>query len=302
MRTNENILEWIYVCFLKKLHEKDAQGAARTHRKRITRNDVIAYYRLNPSKDQDINEALHYLKSYGFHTPYPFPFRDKYRVKEMEIEVDKDGMPFHTFEDNKKIYLTRCAKEEAARLLNERIMEQDPESPHRYLSQKFTVKEDDIMADVGSAEALLSLQVIDKLKRLYLFEAEEEWNEALRKTFEPWKEKVVIVNKFVSNKNDDKHISLERFFKNEPEPPTIIKMDVEGAEMDVMEGMGHLWNNKNLKIAVCTYHQQHDFDRIKEYIEKKGMSHEESKKYILMSLDGYQPPYFRKALLRGYFK
>ncbi|UCH71580.1 MAG: FkbM family methyltransferase [Thermoplasmatales archaeon] len=45
-----------------------------------------------------------------------------------------------------------------------------------------------------------------------------------------------------------KAISLDEFFKNKKNKPTVIKIDVEGAELLVLEGMQSLLTNENIKL------------------------------------------------------
>ena len=45
----------------------------------------------------------------------------------------------------------------------------------------------DIAVDAGAAEGIWSLDIIDKIKELYLFECDDDCIEPLRATFAPWK-------------------------------------------------------------------------------------------------------------------
>ena len=78
----------------------------------------------------------------------------------------------------------------------------------------FNLNDSDVLADFGAAEGNFTLAVIDRIKKAYLFEYDPEWIEALRLTFKPWQDKVEIVPKFVSDKNDNKHCSGDVFFKD----------------------------------------------------------------------------------------
>ena len=53
-----------------------------------------------------------------------------------------------------------------------------------------------VFVDVGCAEGYSSLEIIEEAKHVYLFEQNESWLEAIRATFEPWKDKVTIVQKY----------------------------------------------------------------------------------------------------------
>jgi 16S rRNA A1518/A1519 N6-dimethyltransferase RsmA/KsgA/DIM1 with predicted DNA glycosylase/AP lyase activity len=56
--------------------------------------------------------------------------------------------------------------------------------PHQYQTSYFQVKKNDILLDVGCAEALFSLDVIDKVKKVILFESDSVWFDPLKATFE----------------------------------------------------------------------------------------------------------------------
>lgn len=88
---------------------------------------------------------------------------------------------------------------------------------------------------------MTSLEIVDKAKHVYLFEAEESWIGDLEKTFAPWKEKVTIVRKYVSDIDDDNNVRLDSFFNKSILKPTFIKIDVEGAEMNVLNGCASLF-------------------------------------------------------------
>lgn len=53
-----------------------------------------------------------------------------------------------------------------------------------------------------------------------------------------------------------KSITLDDFFKDKKTMPDVIKIDVEGAEMKVLEGMKHLMKHGNLKIFVEVHPQK----------------------------------------------
>ena len=46
--------------------------------------------------------------------------------------------------------------------------------------------------DAGCAEGYTSLEVVEEVDHLYLFECDEAWIEALEATFALWREKVTI--------------------------------------------------------------------------------------------------------------
>ena len=82
----------------------------------------------------------------------------------------------------------------------------------------------------GCAEGYSSLEIIEEAKHVYLFEQDEQWLEAIRATFEPWQDKVTIVQKYVSDHNSSREQTLDDFFNNQTNEHLFLKMDIEGAE------------------------------------------------------------------------
>ena len=174
--------------------------------------------------------------------------------------------------------------------------------PHQYLTETFTVEEGDVLVDVGCAEALLSLDSIEKVSKVYLFEADPVWSPALNATFKDYMHKVIIVNKYVSDQDTDTSITLKTALREEQGKPLFIKMDIEGAEVDVLNGSrDYLANTSNIKIACCTYHKQHDQEEIPKILSELGFDYEFSDGYMLFYLDAHmQYPYFRHGLVRAH--
>jgi len=244
--------------------------------------------------DSIILEALEYIKHYGIHS-FPYTWQKKYKYRKVKVLNDKSVGLFYTFLDGKPLYFKKSLKIwDVKRRFNFLSIEQDNFSPHKYLTSDFDVNSDDIIADIGAAEGNFSLSIVEKVKKIYLFEAEDGWIEALYKTFEPWKDKVEIVNAFVSDKIGEKIITLNDFFRNKQDKPTFLKIDVEGAEKSVLDGASEILNNSNLKVALCTYHNENDFDLLSEFMWQNHFKIIPSDGYLLVT----QEPYFRKVLIR----
>lgn len=113
--------------------------------------------------------------------------------------------------------------------------------------------------DIGAAEGLLSLDCVETACKVYIVEADPVWIPALTATFEPWKDKCIIVNKFVSDHNDNTNIRLDTLLCNESNHQLFIKMDIEGGETNVLNASKEwLTSLKNMKLACCTYHHHND--------------------------------------------
>ena len=175
--------------------------------------------------------------------------------------------------------------------------------PHQYQTDSFKIEEGDVLADVGCAEALLALDTIDLVSRAYLFEGDPKWIPALKATFCEYEDKVVIINKYVSDIDSDTTVTLQSALKCEEGKNIFIKMDIEGAEIEVLKGSkSFLKSTSNIKIACCTYHHQDDADLIHNLFKEIGLENEFSEGY--MYLKGYDRdfrfPYFRRGVLRGW--
>src|SRR5690606_30541039 len=116
----------------------------------------------------------------------------------------------------------------------------------------FQITQGDVLADIGSAEGIFTLMNIELLEKAYLFEQDEQWIEALEATFAPWKEKVIIIPKYVSDRKSEKEIRLDQYFQNTTLQPNFFKIDVEGAEEKVLNGMQGLAAQSKCKVALTT--------------------------------------------------
>ncbi|MCL2511769.1 MAG: FkbM family methyltransferase [Bacteroidales bacterium] len=228
----------------------------------------------------------------------------KYHYRPVKVFLDKEtGLRYVFTDENRRLFFKRDMKTSFIRAIYNRLcLEQDEQSPHNYCFHDLSIHSDSVFTDVGAAEGLFTLKFIDQIKTAYLFECDNGWIEALQATFRPWKEKVVIVNKFVSDKDNDEFTSLDSFFCNR-EKPTLIKMDVEGAESDVLKGADQLLDKGINDILVCTYHQNDDEHNLSEQLRKKKYKTVPSQGYMLMISDNLndslKEPYFRKGLIHA---
>jgi hypothetical protein len=247
----------------------------------------------------EIREGLKYLKYHKFST-FPYKWTQKYDNLLPWIFRDETNECFYTMFDGKKMYFpgrfTRTHLIWAVRAI---LKEQDPLSPHRYLTPDFQVDPGSIVVDAGVAEGNFALSVIDIAKRLYLVECDTEWMKALKLTFAPWKEKVVFVEKYMSDVQSDTTTSIDDLVSQESGANYFIKLDIEGFEKKALDGMrGLVASGNSIKMVVCTYHHPGDLNEIGAIIKSYGFTSQVSDGYVLY----FQPdeePSFRRVLIRA---
>lgn len=272
------------------------------HNERVFKKNTLKYYEKNglDRLDSEKLEVINFIKNNDFNL-FPYDFIKKYKPSDIKVSFDTDTKLNYSFIDNKKIYFKRdCTQKEIQNLCSALILVQDEKSPHKYLTDNFDVSKDDIVADFGAAEGDFTLSIIDRVKKAYLFESDPKMIEALQATFRPWKDKVVIVDKYISNKINDTCTTLDYFFKDK-EKPTFLKVDIEGAEHDFIDGgKDFLSNNKNMKIIIASYHRHNDENILSKKLQVLGFETEFSKGYMLSTWDDIiKEPYLRRALIRA---
>jgi hypothetical protein len=159
-------------------------------------------------------------------------------------------------------------EEKARNYVRSLMAEQDEHSPHRYLSKEFELSDGAYIMDIGAAEGIFTLLNVDKISKAYLVESDEEWIKALELTFGDYKDKVEIIHGFVSDACDGDVITIENILKDRN--VDLIKMDIEGAEIQALKGAKKLLFSQNIDIAVCTYHYPEDYERIYDLLVSYG--------------------------------
>lgn len=249
--------------------------------------------------DPERKEVVEFIKEQGVQI-FPYHFTKKYQQDTISVYHDDDCGMKYVLQDGKRLYFKRkWSAQRIKKSYHDLTLEQDPMSPHRYLSSSFQLDEKDVLADFGAAEGNFTLSVIEKIKKAYLFEYDPEWIEALQMTFKPWKDKVEIVPKFVSDKNDAKHCSGDVFF--EGKELTFMKIDVDGGERGLLKGFEKTIDQaQTMKIALCTYHQHEDEQEFTAWLNSKNYKVVPSKGYMIFHYDKkLKAPYIRRALIRA---
>lgn len=262
---------------------------------------IIKYYEGRPDRpSEDIQQALSYLKKNSL-AIFPYDFQNEYRAGDIEVFEDMEKGMRYVFQEGKRLYFKKkWDRRKIRRVYNLLKKEQDIRSPHRYLTDEFRFEAGDVLVDVGAAEGNLALSVVEKASKLILFEADKDWIAPLQATFEPWRDKVTIVQKFVSDLTNDTNTTLDDYLSLE-QSAVFLKVDVEGAESRLLKGAKRILAEQTpLKLALCTYHKQEDEKTFSLLLNEKGFDFSTSEGFMIFYHDkNLKAPYFRRALLRA---
>ena len=181
---------------------------------RLTRLEILEYYRDQQRRSELDNEALQLLeelecRTSGRNYGRTFPEDEHYTLasKEsglmsMDFSIQQDGKMWYACFDNKRIYLSENP-EEARRYFEGLVREIESEgNPHRYLAPDedgIDIPDNCILADIGAAEGYFGIRHIEKCKKVYFFECDKNWLKYLRKTCEPFGDRVEIVEGYAGD-------------------------------------------------------------------------------------------------------
>ncbi|MDD2798230.1 MAG: FkbM family methyltransferase [Bacteroidales bacterium] len=283
------------------------QKIKKTPRYQLTQR-VKKYFAENKNTNLSEDERTKLLKFLSFNLVeiFNYSFVANYHFRKTPVLDDKSkGLSYVVTDQGRKLYFKRGLSHSTIRTnYNTLCLEQDKNSPHNYYYNNFKAATHTILADIGSAEGNFSLSIVDQVKHIYLFECEDPWIEALEATFEPWKEKITIVKKYVSDESNRDCVRLDDYFEDK-EKPTLFKIDVEGAERRVLNGgKKTLIDDSVEKILLCTYHKTGDFEEFSKWMNRSGFNFVSPPGYIFFHLENpnyssVAPFDFRKGLIIG---
>lgn len=245
--------------------------------------------------DNEKLEVIEYLKKNPLQA-IPYSFTDNYTIEDIVVLEDDDGYKYFVY-DGKRIYgKKKWNTIDFQKYFRMIFIEQDKESPHCYFSRQENLPQaDDIVADIGAAEGWFALQVVDRVKKVYCFEADPDWVEPLKRTIAPYKEKIELVESFVGGVSS-KTISLDDFFDGKE--ITYIKADIEGFEKEMLENAPYTFTNKVNKAQLVMYHNQEDEQTLSEIMSSYGYKGYTNKGYILLYFSpGFKAPFVRRGVI-----
>lgn len=273
----------------------------------IKKNLVEIYFAANKKSAEEYACELEYLRPRKTLDMIPYK-----QIKKIQHDIHTDfdhqnNLPF-VVHNNKRLYFPRNwdlkKVESQYRYFIERENllggEYTTKAPHQYQTDSFKIESGDILLDVGSAEGLIALDAIEKAKKVILYESDPIWEPPLKATFEPYKNKVQIINKLVGDNDNATSTTLQKTTQELKNETFFVKMDIEGAEELVVKGNANFFKNNKIKIACCTYHKANHYEKLRELFENWGYSVTSSNGYMLCFIDDvFTPPFFRKGLIRA---
>lgn len=248
---------------------------------------------------EELEAVLAYIKNNPIHM-YCYPFFDEYLNKKTELWFDDGIGMYYGIYEGKKMYLSKKLNtyQKARMYLNSVIMEQDSRCPHCYWNDKEMCRVSGVGIDVGAAEGIFALKIIDQIDHIYLIEADEDWAEALSYTFYSYKDKVSIVRKYASNEDRGDYAELDTVLSEIK--VNFMKIDIEGMELDALMGAEETIRNNKMELAVCVYHHEDDNERIGKWLRERGYQTSNSPGLVVCQGDWEleaDETDFRKALI-----
>lgn len=268
---------------------------------------LMDYYARHEMEAQQYKKELGYLRELGKFCNFPYELQSEQII--VESGFDEVARLPYVIHRNKKLYFKAdYAVQEAEEtyknyLLVERLLgiEDQENTPHQYQSPRVHVDEGDVVFDIGAAEGLFALDQVEKASHVVIVESDREWMEPLKHTFSPYEDKVSFVQNCVSVADTENTVSLEKLMSIVDYSSAFVKMDIEGAELPSIAAAGpFLKQKKGVKLAIASYHKQHDAEEMESFFKKIGYTSEFSNGFMLFHLfDTPISPYFRKGIIRA---
>lgn len=144
---------------------------------------------------------------------------------------------------------------------------------HYYRKPQTPIEPGEILLDIGTAEGLFPLVVLDQCDKIFMVEPSSGFGDALEKTFEVAADKVTIFKTAVGNEDGeigfeehslDGHVSengariaIRKIDSLIPvdQKITYLKADIEGFELEMLKGAAQTIARNKPKIAITTYHE-----------------------------------------------
>lgn len=277
--------------------------------RRFSYFNLMTYFSAHPEEADSYREEIEFLKRVGTWVTFPYPKCTDAETDSIRVQRHR-GMPY-VMHKGKRLYFPHGTPIDAVRqqyfdyLHTECLLGHDDSKgkPHQYQSPRVHIKPGDTLFDIGAAEGIFALDNIEIAGKVILVESDPIWIEPLRATFAPWGDKVTFLKKNIGTEDNETTITLETLLRTYGNESAFIKMDIEGAEVATLSvAKDFLCQRKEaLKLSLTTYHFQHDYQELKDILDKTGFAVEDSSGHMLFcQYDMPLPPYFRKGILRAH--
>lgn len=261
---------------------------------------IISNYYIDSNNDE-IKDIIPFTSKNGIYK-IPFEFIYKYKPGDVNVYYDeKVQYPYVVIGQNRFYFPRNTTKTDIENSVMTSIIElQEEQEPHDFLTKSINFDCDDIAVFVGAYEGISCLSIIEKVRKVYLFEADEQWITPLTLTFATHQDKVKIVQKFVSSDDNDNQVSLDNYFSQIGEDVNYIQADIEGNEMKLISGAKKILSGNNIKFRIFCYNNQDDQSEFSILLSKYGFKIQYSKGYMLLRMQApCAQPYFRKGIIHA---
>lgn len=148
---------------------------------------------------------------------------------------------------------------------------------HYYQKKHTEVMDGEVLVDVGAAEGLFALSVIDRCEKAILIEPNDFFVFALKKTFSGYREKVTIhpvavgetpgvihfdpnslTGKIDAETGMEKELNTIDALLRDEKKITFLKADVEGFEESMLKGAEQTIKKHRPKLAITSYHPENN--------------------------------------------
>lgn len=222
-------------------------------------------------------------------------------IKSIETTEDFNKVTFHNL-DKQLYWPTKFSVNGIHQVTAETF---DTNDWHYYQYGTTQIEDGEILLDIGTAEGLFPLVVIDKCSHIYMIEPSQYFFQSLSKTFDFFSDKTSIFNVAVGAKKDtvffnedslDGQIAVESVSGRSITVETVdaligtnkityLKADIEGFEYEMLQGAKETIKQNKPKIAITVYHKQNDSKKIIALIKSFVPEY----KYFVKGIHGEEP-------------
>lgn len=273
------------------LIREQAEGGYHIPKKKVQTKwhflQLLLQLKYDRTQDEEIRSVLEYWKEHSislFNNFLP-PVRQYHEVI-WDWKLNLPYIEFPTVEGKTKhMYYPRNYRfpvRDGIQVVEDILYEQMPMSPHLYTYAGHAVREGDVILDGGVCEGNFALRYVDLASKIYLAECDPDWKEALFYTFEQYQDKIVYCDKPLSNRDGYYSVSIDTLVKGKLD---FMKLDIEGAEIQAIEGSEKTLRNNRVKCSVCAYHKKEDEMLLKKKFAEVGYDTSVSTGYMTFMWD-----------------